>query len=299
MIELSNKHRFEYMVASGALAFDGEGWFWEKPLKWLGLLDPTLFTVVIKTLTFKPREGNLRWYNPFRCIRLIRKGLRVEGTLNSVGLTNKGYLWWCHEVGPNVSKKMSLVGSIFCEDPEEVLEMCLALNPFDFVAIELNASCPNTESGVLENTEKIVDCCKKAKDYSRFPLILKLSVIHDVERIIPEVEGIIEAVSINSVPWNIVYPHKKSPLAHLGGGGVSGKVASPYTWDFVEMLAYKFSVPVIGPSVWDFKDIQGLRDLGAEAISFGSVFLPYPWRPTLFVRRDIRRLARTEKGERI
>ncbi len=283
MIKLSNGHRFEYMVASGALAFDGKGWFWEKPLRWMGLLDPSLFTVVIKTLTYEPRKGNLRWYNPFGCIRLIE-----GGTVNSVGLTNKGYKWWCRKVAPKISGKIPLVGSVFCEEPDEVFKMCMALNRFNLVGMELNASCPNTEKGVLESAGKIIDCCKSAEDASRFPLILKLSVIHDVEKIIPEVKGIIEAFSINSVPWDIVFPNKESPLAHLGGGGVSGKAASPFTWDFAEILASKFSIPVIGPSVWDFEDIQELRELGAEAISFGSVFIPYPWRPTLFARRDMK-----------
>lgn len=283
MIKLSNEHKFDYMVASGALAFDGKGWFWEWPLRWMKLIDPKLFTVVIKTLTYEPRKGNLRWYNPFGCVRLIK-----EGTVNSVGLTNKGYEWWCREIGPAVSREIPLVGSVFCEDPDEVFKMCLALNRFDLVGMELNASCPNTKEGVLENTETIVRCCQAAEKSSRFPLILKLSVIHNVEVIIPEVEGVIEAVSINSVPWHIVYPGKKSPLAHLGGGGVSGKVASPFTWDFVEMFSSKFSIPVIGSSVWDFEDIQELRDLGAKAISFGSIFIPYPWRPTAFVRRDMK-----------
>jgi len=46
------------------------------------------------------------------------------------------------------------------------------------------------------------------------------------------------------------------------------------------------NVPVIGPSVWDFEDIEKLREMGAKAVSFGSVFMCHPWRPTLYVRRD-------------
>ena len=69
MLTLSNGHSFTFMAASGALAFDGEGWPWEQPLRCLGLLDPSLFTIVTKTLTRHPRKGNLRWYNPFRVVR--------------------------------------------------------------------------------------------------------------------------------------------------------------------------------------------------------------------------------------
>ncbi len=50
MITLSNGHCFEYMVASGALGFDGNGWPWERPLVALGLIKPELFTIRIVNL---------------------------------------------------------------------------------------------------------------------------------------------------------------------------------------------------------------------------------------------------------
>lgn len=282
MIQLSNGHQFEYMAASGALAFNGQGWFWEWPLKKMRLLDPSLFTVVIKTLTYQPRKGNLRWYNPFRCIRILHQGI-----VNSVGLTNPGIEWWCRKIGPFVNhKKIPLVGSIFSDNTNELAEMALRLNDFDLVGLEINVSCPSIEGDFLENTQKIVEECKAVREKSRFPLILKLSVAHNVELIIPGIEGIIEAVSINSVPWAVIFPLKKSPLAHLGGGGVSGKIAQPYTWGLVEKLVSITSIPVIGPGLWEFSDIERLRRIGAKAISFGSIFLVHPCRPTSFVRRD-------------
>ena len=97
MITLANGHKFKYMVASGALAFDGKGWPWERPLVWLGLIKPELFTVVIKSLTRNPRPGNLRWWKPWTCVRLI-----PGGSVNKVGLTNPGIEWWCKKVGPKL-----------------------------------------------------------------------------------------------------------------------------------------------------------------------------------------------------
>ncbi len=282
MIQLSNGHRFEYMAASGALAFDGKGWPWEWPLWKIGLLDPSLFTVVIKTLTYRPRKGNLSWYNPFRCIRFLH-----QGTVNAVGLTNPGIKWWCWKIGPTVNRKgIPLVGSILSDRIDELLVMADMLNDFDLVALEINASCPNTEGDLLENTQKIIEGCRAVKKRSRFPIILKLSVVHNIGSILPGVEGIVEAISINSVPWRVIFPDRKSPLAHFGGGGVSGKIVQPHTWDFAEKLESFASIPVIWPSVWDFSDIVELRQKKVKAISFGSIFLRYPWRPTLFVRRD-------------
>lgn len=283
LIQLSNGHKFEYCAASGALSFDGKGYLWEWIFKWFGFLNPSLFTVVIKTLTKEPRKGNLQWFNPLSCIRLFSNGV-----VNAVGLTNPGIEWWCQKIGPRVNQdKISLVGSIFSENTKEIALMATMLNDFDLVGLEINVSCPSVERGF---TTRIIENCQAVKEKSRFPIILKLSVVHDVETIIPQLEGVIEAISINSVPWSLVFPGRKSPLVHFGGGGISGKMAQPFTWRFVERLVDITSIPVIGPSVWDFSDIEKLRKLRAKAISFGSVFLKYPWRPTNFVHKDKKKL---------
>jgi len=267
------------MVASGLLGFDGEGYFWQKPWKYLGLIDPSLFTVVTKTLTLQSREGNYRWYNPMGSIRLCRGGV-----VNTVGLSNPGIDWWCRNVGPKVdSKKIPLVVSVFGE-PEELQKMARRLNNYDLVGIELNVSCPIAEK---KGTEKVVESCRVIKESSNLPLILKLSVIHDMESIIRGTESYIEAISINSVPWKIVFPDKISPLAKQGDGGVSGEVIQPYTWKMVRNITDFTCIPVIGPSVWEYEDLRRIRDFGAKAVSFGSVFR-YPWRPTLYVRREIK-----------
>jgi len=254
------------------------------------LFDPALFTVVAKTVTFNPRKGNYHWYWPWGCIRPIFQNGRIVGIVNSVGLTNKGIRWWCEEKGVFADrKKISLVGSILSDEINELVEMTRIMNDFDLVALEINPSCPNTEGDLLENTEKIIELCLAVKKVTCFPLILKLSVVHDIKSILPKVEGIVEAISINSIPWRIVFPHNESPLAHLGGGGVSGEIAQPHTWSLVRDLVSLTSIPVIGPSVWEFEDIEQLRKLGAQAISFGSIFLRYPRRPTQFVRKDMKR----------
>lgn len=285
MIRFSNGHIFEYMTASGALGFDGKGWPWEQPWRWLGLLDPTLFTSVIKTLTLRPMEGNLRWYNPFRCVRLINNGV-----VNAVGLSNPGVNWWCKKIGPSVnSTKIPLVASIFGE-PEELAEMARILNSFDLVGLEINISCPNTETGILQDTAKVIASCKAVKSNSSLPLILKMSVTHDVSRIVREAENLVEAISINSVPWAIAFPNRQSPLENLGGGGVSGKAAQQFTWDLVKQLTRLTTISIIGPSVWNFDDLSKIRNLGAKAISFGSIFMCHPWRPTLYVRKELKQM---------
>lgn len=287
MIKLSNKHRLEYVVASGALGFDGKGYLWEQLFRLLGLMDVSLFTVVSKTTTFKKEKGYLNIYNPLTwpCIRPMRRG-----SLNSIGLTNPGFEWFCENIASKAdSSKIPLIPSIMSDDTNELIDMAQRLNCFDIVGIEKNQSCPNIQGGCsVIDPNKIIDDCIAIKEACDLPLVLKLSVVHNVEEFVPKLEGIIEAISINSVPWSVIYPYTKSPLAHLGGGGVSGQIAQPYTWGLVQKLVNITSIPVIGPSVWEFEDIKKLRDMGAKAVSFGSIHLLHPIRPTKFVRMDMK-----------
>ena len=77
----------------------------------------------------------------------------------------------------------------------------------------------------------------------------------------------------------------RSPLSKYGDGAVSGKKAQKYNWELITKLKEKTNVPVIGCSVWDYEDIQKLYDMKCDAVAFGSIFLRYPWRPTIFIRR--------------
>jgi dihydroorotate dehydrogenase len=278
MIKLSNGHVFEYMVSSGALGYDGQGWPHERLLTRLGKIEPSLFTSVTKTLTFYSCSGN---GHLFRCVRFI-----PGGVVNAVALRNPGFDWWCEIIGPKVnSSKIPLAASIF-GTPAELAEMAERLEDYDLVGIEINASCPNTDTDILENTVRVIASCEAVKRVSRQPIILKISVVHDVERIVKETESLVEALAINSVPWSIVFPERESPLAHFGGGGVSGKAAQACTWDLVSRLSELTDIPVIGPSVWNYCDLAEVRKRGARAIGLGSIFLRYPWRPTSFVRKE-------------
>lgn len=283
MFTLSNGHVVEYVAASGALAFDGRGWPWEWPLRWCGLLDPNCFTIVIKTLTRAPRRGNLRMYAPWRCVRVLRGG----GTVNAVGLTNPGIDWWCRTIGPRVREfPWSLVGSIHSDAPEVMVEMAAMLSPFGLKALELNLSCPNTVDHLTGHAEEIRALVERVRTATTLPLWLKLGVTHDYVAIALATEGLVEAITLNSVPWRVMFPNDASPLANLGGGGVSGRLIQSHTWRAVRELAQSTTTPIIAPSVWEYDDLAKVRALGARAVSFGSIFVRYPWRPTLYVRRE-------------
>lgn len=278
-IKLSNSHEIRYMVASGALAFDGKGWPWERPLVALGFIQPELFTVVLKSLTLEPRKGNLAWYKPWTCIRLIK-----GGAVNKVGLTNPGIDYWCEKIAPKIDfSNRNIVVSLFGSG-DELVEMAEKLNKFRIAAIEVNDSCPNSGHG-LSQAETVVNNVKRVNKISQHPVIVKVSVTQDYLAIAKGLEGIAEAISINSVPWEKVFMHGEiTPVWRLekkvggGGGGVSGTPAQELNWKAVKELTEHGPLPVVAPSIMEFDDMETVRKLGARAVSFGAIHLPdYDW----------------------
>jgi len=280
-IELSNGHRLGHnVVASGALAYDGRGWWFDKPLIRLGLIQPELFVITTKTLTIKPRQGNLVWWHPWTCVRYLKGG----GVVNRVSLTNPGIEIYCNEIYPRTDPDYKIIPSI-AGDISELEVMAKALNQFQLlVAIEVNDACPNT--GRISSAEEVIAKVKVVKVVSKFPVLVKVSVAQDYLRIAEELSGVAEAISINSVPWDMVFPGQTSPLHRLGGGGgVSGLPAQVHNWKAVKELSAQNALPVIAPSVMSKHDVKLVTEvLGAQAVSFGAIFLHRPWIPTQIAR---------------
>lgn len=288
MIRFSNGHQFEYMTASGAMAFDGRGWWWERPAYWSGAMDPRLFTNVLKTLTRNRIKGEYRWWNPLRCARLIK-----NGTVNAVRLSNPGIDGWEKKYAKRalgmMERGVALVASILSSDLSDLAYLAVRLAEYPFRAIELNFSCPNTADEIEKNSEHVVRGCEKVRDAIDLPIIAKVATTHDIEWITPRVVGAVDAFDINSVSWKIVFPDQKSPLGHLGGGGVSGFPAQKHNWPFAERLSQLSDIPVIWPSVWWYEDLKLLREkYNAPAVSFGARHIPWCWKPTQYVRRELK-----------
>ncbi len=299
MIKLSNGHQLEHLAASGALAFDGRGWPWDWPFRLLGLIDPRLFTIVIKTITLDRCRGNFKIYAPFRVLKfiseeggvinpfwaLVRPNL-IGGVVNNVGLTNLGVEHWLEKDYPTIKRLnykviVSITGTL-----EECVKIVMILYGLEnIVGIEYNTSCPSIDPLDVKN---IIRTAYAIKKYSDYPLLIKLGYTQPYVEIAQKLEGKIEAISINSVRWRIIFPEKESPLKGYNEGGFSGRIAQPFIWKMVSELSRKTTIPVIGPTIWEYEDIWRLKYLGASACHFGTIFLPYPWRPSMYVKRWIR-----------
>lgn len=302
MIKL-NGYEIEFMLASGSCGFDGRGYwwkFWEKILAGLGLIDLNLFTTVLKSISVKPHRGNRPLYRVVKFIsengqvvsslRALIQSKSIAGAINAIGLDNPGFDYWLNKIYPEILRNnLKVVFSavmIGQGKEDEFLEMISRLNELEnIIAVEFNPSCSNISPHLLSDPEKVVALTSSIFQISKHPLILKLGYSQDYCGIAKRTEKFIKAISINSVPWLMVFPVKISPLARYGGGGVSGKKAQFCTWQMIKDLKVATSCPIIAPSVWDYEDIEKVYEMGASAISFGSVGLLYAWRPTQFVRQ--------------
>lgn len=316
MISLTNGHRFQYMVASGALGFDGKGWAWDRPLIAAGLMKLELFTVVLRTLTHVPRlypVSNHSWSRPWTWFPgspwACAQAIPGNGTVNKVGLWNPGLGWWLDEVAPYLDYgKVPLIVSL-SGTPDElaVMAQLVTRKAIWIIGIEVNVGCPN--SGPIPAADVVINGVRKVCAYTTLPVIVKVSVAQDYHAIARGVERFAQAISINSVPWPLAFGDAPSPMECVGKdkgkGGVSGKPAQAKNWKAVKDLAAQGALPVIAPSIMEYKDLAYVKNLGADAVSFGSIHLPdhpvllKPWtiftnpcKPTRFVLKEMK-----EKGQ--
>lgn len=277
MLTLSNGHSFTFCCASGALGFDGMGYWWEAPFRWIGLLCPGELTIIAKTVTLEPRKGNLKMWCPWRCVRLVRGG----GAVNAVGLTNPGIRAWVRDYYPRAIRKgLNLIASIHPTTEDEARAMVTYLAPLSGLkGIEVNLSCPNSESAYHP-----VEVTKAVKGGSNHPVIAKLG--YDTLSLIHGLEPYVEAFDlINTVPWDRVYKESPSPLAKYGlVGGVSGAPIRDLAERALILARTMTNKPIIsGGGINSLSDVETRQFFGAKAFSFGTVFLRAPWRPNRII----------------
>lgn len=284
MIRLSNGYEFEFMAASGALGFNGRGWphpkYWL--LKLLLELYPGLITPVIKTLTLSAQEGDYR---------AIYDGNGY--VVNAVGLKNPGFKVWREKYFPKINKDviLSVSGNSLTEIKYLSVQLAKLKNPF-IKGIEFNSSCPNTEKKWrLSELVQAVEILSK----TNIPVGIKIGYHqHYFLEIAEETSQWTEWIAFNSIPWEMIFPWKESPL--MEKYDVSGAVSGKAIKEINKKMALKIKgagikTPVIASSVgWGKNFEKGYQDVldalkWADAVSFGSLFRKHPAWPIRIAKR--------------
>jgi dihydroorotate dehydrogenase len=294
MMKTNGERRISRVLISTALGPGGSGIFPYTLLpayrRLIQAVKETGTTVMAKSATRWRRRGNFIPANPltWKYIRRI-PGL---GMLNAYGLTNQGVEVCAEEMRQSCEAGIRVIPNYYPEFAKgtetairETLESISLYHKIigpEFWALELNFSCPNAQEDITENVNQGITCVNRIRqDYPELSLIAKISVVHPYE-FAQELErlGVKGIHGVNTIPYVLVYPeyrYRPSPLAGVGGGGVSGGPACPAAKKYNTGLRKKVGLFLImGCGVSTLEDVQSYLDLGADAVSFCTLALRCP-----------------------
>ena len=288
--------------ASGVQGFFEEGYWFHKPWRLFGL-NFTDMTFVSKTATLLSRKGNMpltKNYTPKDffpgCVKVnLRRGVM----LNSVGLSNPGLKTllctgrWQKRTKPFLISIMSLA-----KTPEErleefrimvdIIENCKECFSAPF-GLQINLSCPNTghdPSELIGESAKVLEIAGLLGP----PVMPKYSIASaPIEAILqlnnnPDCDAICVSNTLpfgwEKIDWQKVWGSKTSPLAKIGGGGLSGGVLRPLVCEWIKRLRNAgFTKPINGGGgILCPEDAKHYHDAGASSIFLGSVAALRPWK---------------------
>jgi dihydroorotate dehydrogenase (NAD+) catalytic subunit len=285
--------------ASGVQGFFGEGYWFHRLFR---PFTQNKMTFVAKTATFAPRKGNMVLTDeytpryPFpRCVRVKPfQGLM----LNSVGLSNPGLEAllntgeWQKRTQPFLISIMSLANTPQ-ERLKELESMVRILQRYkdEFLApfaLQINLSCPNTGHDPLELIEESAEVLEVASELG-VPLMPKYSIATAPIAAIMQLNKNpnCDAICVsNTIPygWNgfgeQVWGSKESPIAHLGGGGISGAALLLLVCEWILRLrGVGFTKPINGGGgIMSAEDVGEYFKAGASSVFIGSVAALRPWR---------------------
>jgi dihydroorotate dehydrogenase (NAD+) catalytic subunit len=240
-----------------------------------------LGAVVVKSLHAEPWEGN----PPLRVTET------AAGMLNSVGLQGPGVeAWLADDLPPLVATGARVVASIWGRsvgEYEKAAEMLATASP-EVVAVEVNLSCPNTESGRdlfahdAEATRQVMAAtaaCGRPRWAKLSPNTSQLTAIAAAAQ-----EGGADAVTlVNTVMGMAIDPETRRFRLGAGarGGGLSGPAIHPVAvravFDVHRALP---DLPIVGVGgVASGPDAAELILAGAAAVQVGTATFVDPRAP--------------------
>jgi len=178
-------------------------------------------------------------------------------------------------------------------------------------ALEVNASCPNTGHDPAALMAEVATWLDLFRDHlPGVPLLPKINALVPVDaaRELAFHDACDGLVVSNTIPWTALEDMERrrtlgiitggilnvaraafgrvSPLAHLGGGGISGAPLFYLVHGWVtEAVSSGFPVPIVaGGGILSSRHATLLLTAGASAVELGSVAILRPWRVRGIIR---------------
>lgn len=284
-------------------------------------------TFVAKTTTLEPRTGHLPLGGPSGTTpkewrpKCVRVNWRAGAVLNAVGLSGPGLEallregYWQARTEPFLLSFTSVrvePGNRL-DEARRMAEMLAFVRPLFHApfAVQWNDSCPNVgldPTAMVWKTRNVLSVL--ADRLPGVPLLPKINALVPVEaaREIAAHPACSAIVVSNTLPWGVLPDRidwkglfgEVSPLAHLGGGGLSGAPLLPIVQEWIARAVYgttpddllsdpwalhrskptdTFPAPVVaGGGVLSRRDAWSMLAVGASAVELGSVAILRPWR---------------------
>ncbi|MEW5758851.1 MAG: dihydroorotate dehydrogenase [Candidatus Omnitrophota bacterium] len=249
------------MVASGTFGY-------AKEFKGLTNLKK-LGAIITKTITIKPRTGNLQQ-------RLVETS---SGIINSIGLQNDGIDCFLKDKLPFLKTLgVPIIVSIAGNNLEDYVKLAEIINDVEEIsAVELNLSCPNIKEKqtlISQDESLTYDCVFGVRNVYKKTLIAKLTPnVTDVTQIaIAAQDAGADSVSlINTFLAMGVNIETQKPLLGNITGGLSGPAIKPIALRMVWQVSQKIKIPVIGVGgIMNYSDALEFIIAGAQAIQVGT-----------------------------
>lgn len=225
--------------------------------------------ILLKGTTLKPREGN----------DYPRMAETTSGMLNAVGLQNKGAVYFCKHIYPEIKKyNTNVIVNVNGSSIDEYVALTERINELEHIAaIELNISCPNVKQGGMAfgtscaMAEQVTREVRKAYNKT---LIVKLSPnVTNIAEIAKGVESQgADAVSlVNTFLGMAINAETRKPVLSTVTGGFSGPAIKPIALRMVWQVAQAVNIPVIGlGGIMSDTDAIEFILAGASAVQIGT-----------------------------
>lgn len=235
--------------------------------------------VVTKTITIRPRKGNL----PPRISEL------PYGMLNSIGLENVGLDRYVAEKLPVLqTRNVDVIVSVAAETEEQFVRLSETFAPLEgYAGLELNLSCPNIDEQALDhgrNPAFVERITRIVKD--RIPkrsLWIKITPnVTDIGTVAKAAEaGGADAIAAINTVIGLDFDLKTGkPVLGKGSGGYSGPGILPIALQKVWECSRAVSIPVVGiGGISSVDDARKFFLAGATAIQVGTALFADPGLP--------------------
>jgi dihydroorotate dehydrogenase (NAD+) catalytic subunit len=226
-----------------------------------------------------------------------------DSMVNSVGLAGPGVAAWRRDDLPRLlARGATVVGSIWGRSTEEFAAAAEAMHGAEIAALELNASCPNLESGskMFAHSALATAALVTATARAGVPRWVKLSP--NTPQIVEVAAAALAAgaealVLTNTLSGLVIDVEAGRPVLGAVSGGVSGPAILPVALRAVYECRAAFpDAPIVGVGgVSSGEDAVAMIMAGADAVEVGTASLAAPRAPWRIQRELERWLERHDE----